>query len=120
MSVILTDEQLSIMLDSLMEIAHGAWYRNGARARQFSARDAIDRARRAAVQLGLDWAEVKPELRDHKANLTPTLDIIEQRARPRSNLSHSVSAGRSAGLRNHVGSTRLWRPDWANHEPLSD
>jgi hypothetical protein len=65
-----TDEEYQVLRQALLEIAHGTWFLHGFRHKRFSREDCVDRARRAALQLGLDWSKEKPERHLHAARLS--------------------------------------------------
>lgn len=100
MSVTLSDEQYQIMVHALLEIAHGRWYRNERLSKRFSRVDCVERARRAAIDLGFDWASYKPEKPDPRTTpiIVPRPDPVppNPRGRPRKGMAAFIRAGQGA------------------------
>ena len=61
MSVTLTDEQYRVLVTALLDVAHGQWFLHGKQNRRMSQSDCVERCRKAAIKLGLDWSEHRPE-----------------------------------------------------------
>jgi hypothetical protein len=61
MSVQLSDEQYGIMMNTLLDVANGYWWRDGKMFKRISRSDAVNTCRKAANDLGLDWQKRAPE-----------------------------------------------------------
>jgi hypothetical protein len=61
MSITLSDEQYGVMMNALLDVANGYWWRSGKQFKRISRTDAVNTCRKAANALGLDWQRRAPE-----------------------------------------------------------